>query len=79
MLSFFPTEVAGVPSEEKVNATSGGMSEIINGTVPIIAQDQPIATDQCDTGGVQFNLNKKFVQFVLTVWSLLYFFLCFQN
>lgn len=78
-LSFFPTEVDGVPSEEMANATSCGMSEIINGTVPIIAEDQPTATDQCDTGGVQLNLNKKCVQFVLTVWSLLYFFSLFPE
>ncbi|XP_034168273.2 uncharacterized protein si:dkey-250d21.1 [Pangasianodon hypophthalmus] len=46
------SEVDGVPSEEKVNTTSSGVSEIINGTVPIIAQDQPTTTAQCDSGEI---------------------------
>ncbi|XP_058268596.1 uncharacterized protein si:dkey-250d21.1 isoform X2 [Hemibagrus wyckioides] len=44
--------VAGVLSEENVNITNSGVSEIINGTVPISAQDQPTTTVQCDTGEI---------------------------
>lgn len=55
MLSVFPSAVAGVLSEENVNITNSGVSEIINGTVTISAQDQPTTTVQCDTGGVQHN------------------------
>ncbi|TSV15220.1 hypothetical protein Baya_13206 [Bagarius yarrelli] len=43
-------EVNGVPLEEESNTTSPEVSERIYGTVPVIAQDQPITTPQCDTG-----------------------------
>lgn len=41
-----------VPSEEKVYTTTSEVSEITNGTVPIIVQDQPTTSAQCDTGEI---------------------------
>ncbi|XP_027014268.2 uncharacterized protein si:dkey-250d21.1 isoform X2 [Tachysurus fulvidraco] len=43
------SDVDGVSSEEKASITTFGVSELINGTVPVIAQDQPTTTVQCDT------------------------------
>lgn len=46
------SEVDRVPLEDEINTTSSGVSEILNGTVPVITQDQPMTTAQCDAGDI---------------------------
>lgn len=67
LLSFVSLEVDELLLEERVDTTSSGVSEMING----ITQDQLTTTAHCDTGGVQMNnLHSNKTKLVLAFISL---------